>query len=155
ITLFIRQPPHVFGSGYVQTVGDEITAALYNLRKQARTQALNAPGTWQSVRLVDPSHNNVDYGTFKTMYTKGSKWKVINDKNTGPKSPCPSPSRQLTAVAAAPRAEKSCDDLGAVMADGFTDDTGAVDGVAFDLIVRPFQWKGVSSSLRHFVRDAL
>jgi len=26
LTLLIRNPPHVFGSGYVQTVGDEITA---------------------------------------------------------------------------------------------------------------------------------
>ncbi|MEH2006547.1 di-heme oxidoredictase family protein [Nostoc sp.] len=37
----------------------------------------------------------------------------------------------------------------------FTDDTSQVTGVASDLIVRPFQWKGIASSVRHFVRDAL
>ncbi|MEA5470611.1 c-type cytochrome [Spirulina sp. 06S082] len=37
----------------------------------------------------------------------------------------------------------------------FTDDTSQVRGVATDLVVRPFQWKGIASSLRHFVRDAL
>lgn len=38
---------------------------------------------------------------------------------------------------------------------GFTDDLTGVAGVSCDLVVRPFQWKGVASSLRHFVRDAL
>lgn len=37
----------------------------------------------------------------------------------------------------------------------YTDDTSQVRGVASDLIVRPFQWKGIASSVRHFVRDAL
>jgi hypothetical protein len=38
---------------------------------------------------------------------------------------------------------------------GFTDDLTKLNGVSCDLVVRPFQWKGVASSLRHFVRDAL
>ncbi len=39
--------------------------------------------------------------------------------------------------------------------EGFVDDTSEVLGVASDLVVRPFQWKGIASSVRHFVRDAL
>lgn len=35
------------------------------------------------------------------------------------------------------------------------DDTSQVSGVQADLIVRPFQWGGISSSVRHFARDAL
>jgi hypothetical protein len=34
-------------------------------------------------------------------------------------------------------------------------DTRKVTGVQPDLIVRPFQWGGISSSVRHFARDAL
>ncbi len=40
-------------------------------------------------------------------------------------------------------------------ADRCTDDTSAVQGVQTDLVVRPFQWGGIASSVRHFARDAL
>ncbi|MFL6213832.1 MAG: di-heme oxidoredictase family protein [Blastocatellia bacterium] len=155
LTLLIRQPPHVFGSGYVQTVGDEITAALYNLRRQVRQKAKSNPGVQQSINLNDPAHG-VSYGTFKTTYIAGSKWKTINNLNVcGPT--CPTPTADLKSAATVPSmaAADKCDDTGGVMADGFTDDVGQVQGVAYDLIVRPFQWKGVASSLRHFIRDAL
>lgn len=36
-----------------------------------------------------------------------------------------------------------------------TDDTANVVGVQGDLVVRPFQWGGIASSVRHFARDAL
>src|SRR6185295_3983776 len=72
ITLFIRQPPHVFGSGYIQTIGDEITTQLYTLRKQARLKAISTPNVQQSVRLID-AKRQLDYGVFKTTYRKGSK----------------------------------------------------------------------------------
>lgn len=36
-----------------------------------------------------------------------------------------------------------------------TDDLGKVEGVQGDLIIRPFQWGGISSTVRHFARDAL
>lgn len=36
-----------------------------------------------------------------------------------------------------------------------TVDSSQVQGVQPDLIVRPFQWGGISSSVRHFARDAL
>lgn len=34
-------------------------------------------------------------------------------------------------------------------------DTSQVTGVQSDLVVRPFQWGGIASSVRHFVKDAL
>lgn len=37
----------------------------------------------------------------------------------------------------------------------FTEDLSSVDGVPSDLVVRPFQHKGIASSLRHFVMSAL
>lgn len=147
ITLFVRQPPHVFGVGYIQTIADEITGALYALRTQARTAAKNQPGVPQSVKLVDTAHN-LSFGVFKTTYTSGSPWKAINNKNACPNTMCgqripPSP----------PPAPDT--DIGGVVVNGFTDDVGGVTGVAFDLIIRPLQWKGIASSVRHFVRDAL
>lgn len=36
-----------------------------------------------------------------------------------------------------------------------TDDLGKVVGVQGDLVIRPFQWGGISSTVRHFARDAL
>lgn len=161
ITLFIRQPPHVFGSAYVQTIGDEITLTLYDLRARARQAARQNPGKPQSVRLVDPARN-LDYGTFKTTYTKGTKWTLLNDVSPCPSSPCKSAAPARAALTTRPprpsaptAAAQDGGDLGAIQAPGFTDDVGKVKGVASDLIVRPFQWKGISSSLRHFVRDAL
>jgi mono/diheme cytochrome c family protein len=147
LTLFIRQPPHVFGSGYVQSVGDEVTTALYSLRKQARVAAMNSPGRQQTVSLLDTKHN-LDYGTFKTTFIKGSQWKLVNNKSGCPNNTCGVPNPPST-----PPVPDT--DLGAVVVAGFTDDVGSVTGISSDLVVRPFQWKGVASSLRHFVRDAL
>jgi hypothetical protein len=167
LTLFVRSPPHVFGTGYVQTVGDEISSDLYALRTQVRKAAMAKPGVQQSITLIalNDTNQGVSYGTFKTTYKKGAKWSVVNSVNNCPTNPCP-PSAcaakpTATALAKSSKAPLSAkpttdnSDIGAVMVDGFTDDVGQVQGVAFDLIVRPFQWKGISSSIRHFVRDAL
>jgi len=37
----------------------------------------------------------------------------------------------------------------------FDDDLSQVDGVTVDLVVRPFQFKGIASTVRHFVESAL
>jgi hypothetical protein len=157
ITLFIRQPPHVFGSGYIQAIGDEISTELYLLRKQARTAAMNNPGVQQSVALNDTKHG-ISYGVFKTTYIKGSKWKLVtapkSKTNPTPPQPCPNSTCGKPNPPTPPPPPDNCD-IGAVVVAGFTDDAGMVQGVAFDLIIRPFQWKGISSSIRHFVRDAL
>jgi len=130
ITLFIRQPPHVFGTGYTQQLATEITTELAIWRGAARILAKKTPG--QAVELPLTS-KGMSFGRFKTTYT--GKAAVV----------------------------RGCDDLctGETPDDttfgetGYTDDVSQVTGVACDLIVRPFQWKGISSSIRHFARDAL
>jgi hypothetical protein len=163
VTLFIRQPPHVFGSGYVQALGDEITAELYALRAQVRAQAQAKPNVPQSIRLVDTKHN-LDYGMFTTTYKPGTPWAQTGNQSTCPPLTCTTPNTQasqvLRTLARPGRATRrgvaaTAADVGDVMAPGFTDDLSQIKGISFDLIVRPFQWKGIASSLRHFVKDAL
>lgn len=183
LTLFIRSPPHVYGSGYVQTVGDEITYELYKLRATVRNLAKNNPGKPQTIPLVDKVHG-LNFGSFTTTYTGKGKWMPpLGNKSACPQPACPTcplpgcdnpppvgkSSPQLLGKFSAQRSQARTTaargaklatvsdntDLGAIMVDGFTDDTTNVTGVSFDLIVRPFQWKGVASSIRHFVRDAL
>jgi hypothetical protein len=134
-TLFIRNPPAVFGSGYQQAVGEEMTIELFLERDRARAMAKRDPGKPFSQLLTA---KGIGFGTFTTTYAPGSPAKVIADSNT-----CPA------GLGSADNAES----IGG--APGFTDDLRKLDGVSCDLVIRPFQWKGVSSSLRHFVRDAL
>ncbi|HTR88059.1 MAG TPA: di-heme oxidoredictase family protein [Reyranella sp.] len=131
-TLFIRNPPMVFGSGYQQAVGDEMTIELLLLRDRARAMAKRAPGQ----AFVQPlTAKGIGFGTFTTTYVSGSPAKVLAD------------------AAFCPAGVSHPESIGG--AAGYTDDLTKLDGVSCDLIIRPFQWKGVSSGLRHFVRDAL
>jgi len=118
MTLLVRNPPHVFGSGYSQAVGEEMSTHLHAQRLV--TQAI-------AIALA------------KEAYRKTGKHTVIE---------------QAIALEAKGlafgRLRTSCDETGKCV-----DDASAVTGVASDLIVRPFQWKGIASSVRHFVRDAL
>ena len=108
LTELIRNPPHIFGTGYTQQLGTEMTYQLQLQKQRAHIKAKASPNTKQSVHLVA---NKIDFGTFSTTY----------NQQTGK----------------------------------FKDDTKGVEGVAEDLVIRPFQWKGISSSVRHFARDAL
>lgn len=108
LTLFVRNPPHVFGVGYVQQLAYEMTLDLRASENVARTQAKANPGVAQSVALQS---KGTSFGTFSTTYDAAKK--------------------------------------------AFTDDFSKVVGVSVDFTVRPLQWKGIASSVRHFVRDAL
>jgi hypothetical protein len=131
LTLFIRNPPHVFGTGYVQGIGDEMTFQLLLLRKAARAQAKAKPSQPVTVPMVA---NSVNFGTFTTTYAAGSPAKINANASS-----CPAASNPAS-IGGEP---------------GFYDDVTKLSGVPCDLVVRPFQWKGVSSSVRHFARDAL
>jgi hypothetical protein len=130
-TLFIRNPPAVFGSGYQQAVAEEMTLELFLLRARARQMAKLTPGKPYDQAL---SAKGVKFGDFITTFNANSPAKVIAPStcNAGVTNPL---------------------SIGGVA--GYTDDLTKLDGVSCDLVVRPFQWKGVSSGLRHFVRDAL
>lgn len=104
----IRNPPHVFGTGYTNRLATEMTLTLQAQAEAARLAAKNRPGELRTIALRS---KGLTFGTFSTTF---------NGK-TGE----------------------------------FDDDESHVTGVAADLVVRPFQWKGIASSVRHFVRDAL
>jgi hypothetical protein len=131
-TLFIRNPPAVFGSGYQQAVGDEMSLELYLLRYRARQMAKLNPGKQYDQPL---SAKGVAFGDFLTTYKPNSPAKVMVDANT-----CKAGLTNPLSIGGE---------------DGYTDELTKLDGVSCDLTVRPFQWKGVASGLRHFVRDAL
>jgi hypothetical protein len=134
-TLFIRNPPAVFGSGYQQAVGEEMTIELFLERERARAMAKRDPGKPFSQPL---SAKGIGFGTFITTYIPGSPAQVIADADV-----C------KAGLGSAENAES----IGG--APSYTDDLRMLDGVSCDLVIRPFQWKGVASGLRHFVRDAL
>ncbi|EKU99124.1 putative thiol oxidoreductase [Leptolyngbya sp. PCC 7375] len=115
ITELIRNPPHIFGTGYTQQLATEMTYGLQLLKDKAYADAVSTPGTRVSESLTV---RGVDFGVFSTICPRGA---ACNPK-TGT---------------------------------GFDDDTSEVVGVAADLVIRPFQWKGISSSVRHFARDAM
>lgn len=112
LTQLVRNPPHVFGTGYGQSLAGEMStllrlqASIAEQLAQAKAQKTNKQAT-QTWKLVAKGQS---FGTY--------------------------------AVSCIPQGD--C-----------TPDTTKVTGVQSDLIVRPFQWKGIASSVRHFVRDAM
>jgi hypothetical protein len=130
LTYLVRNPPHVFGTGYTQTLADEMTVELQSEVAVARSRAQGTPNTPQSVPL---SAKSITFGTFTTTYKGSGPGSFINCKDVcdpGGLTPYAPPV-------------------------GFVDDVTNVTGVSCDIVVRPFQWKGIASSIRHFVRDAL
>lgn len=110
LTELIRNPPHVFGTGYTQELATELTYELQMLRDQAHAEGQKSPNT--TIQKELNTSKGVNFGTLQTTCTSSS--------------------------------ESDC-----------SDDFSAVEGVAEDLVIRPFQWKGISSSVRHFARDAM
>jgi Di-haem oxidoreductase, putative peroxidase len=108
LTLFVRNPPHVFGTGYVQQLGFEMTSDLLGAVKKARDMAVAKPGFKQSTPLQT---KGINFGSYSVTYDADSK----------------------------------------ICKEDFTQ----VVGVSNDFVVRPLQWKGIASSIRHFVKDAL
>lgn len=133
LTLLVRQPPHVFGTGYTVTLASEMTHELFEQKMALRQLAVQKKGQQQSKNLTS---KGLDFGVFKTTYTGAATATVLNNVNACGNS----------------QADIDKNDGGMV---GFTDDVGGLKGVSCDLIVRPLQWKGIASSIRHFVRDAL
>ncbi len=128
IFMFVRNPPHMFGSGYVQQVAEEMTLDLLGLRTIALKDALASPGVAASQPL---QAKTIDFGFFVVTYTgdpanKPGLQTVINALNNQPGQNPP----------------------------GFQIQWDRIQGVSVDLAVRPFQFKGIASNMRNFVRDA-
>jgi mono/diheme cytochrome c family protein len=135
LTYFVRNPPHTFGTGYTQTLADEMTWELLSQVAKARAAARAKPGLWTAP--VALSAKTLSFGSFRTMYSAsykpGAPGKLVNCAD-------------------------QCDPQGLtpyLPPSGFTDDMADLTGVSCDFVVRPFQWKGIASSIRHFARDAL
>jgi hypothetical protein len=72
-TLFIHNPPAVFGSGYTQAVAEEMSIDLFVQRDQARVAAKKQPGKPLQQTLTA---KGVNFGTFTTTFIANSqaKW---------------------------------------------------------------------------------
>ena len=128
IFMFIRNPPHMFGSGYAQELAEEMTLDLLGLRTIALRDALANPGVAASQPL---KAKTIDFGFFVVTYTGDPATRpglktVIDQLNDNPGQDPP----------------------------GFTIQWDKIQGVSADLVVRPFQFKGIASNMRNFVRDA-
>ncbi len=128
IFMFIRNAPHVFGSGYAQELAEEMTLDLLGLRTIALRDALANPGVAASQPL---QAKTIDFGLFVVTYTGDPATKpalktVIDQLNNLPGQNPP----------------------------GFKIEWDKIQGVSSDLVVRPFQFKGIASTLRNFIRDA-
>jgi cytochrome c peroxidase len=129
IFMFVRNPPHVFGTGYAQELAEEMTQDLLHLQTEAVRDALMSPGQ-KKVRQLQTK--GVSFGVFGIVYD--------GDANNKPSLP-----EAIRAILESPGKDVL----------GFKVDTTQVQGVSPDLVVRPFQWKGIASNERNFVRDAL
>lgn len=109
-----RNTPHLFGSGALQNLAEEMTKDLIAIKDSAQSAA-NA--CLSSCAITKP------------LISKGVSFGNISGKKT---VSC-SFFRCTTTV---------------------TVDTSGVAGVAKDLIVRPYEWKGIVAFLRDFVRGA-
>ena len=126
---FVRNPPHSFGTGYAQELAEEMTFDLHAERAQAVHQSL-VRGNHKGSRHL--RSKGTDYGMFEITYTgdpvnKPTLKAVLDQLNQAPNADPP----------------------------GFVIDRAKIVGVSVDLVVRPFQWKGIASNQRNFVRDAL
>lgn len=133
LTYFVRNPPHTFGTAYTQTLADEMTWELLSQVSSARVKAKATPNKTISQPL---SAKGLTFGSFTTTYNPAANTgRLVNCQdavncNPGGLTPYLPPA-------------------------GFTDDMANLKGVSCDFVIRPFQWKGISSSIRHFARDAL
>jgi len=101
-----RNTPHLFGSGAIQRLAEEMTAELAGLRDQA-AERVRRTGLSESVLLRS---KGVDFGTLRVAADEDGNVEL---------------------------------------------DSTLVRGIDADLVVRPFGWKGDTTSLRAFTRKAL
>lgn len=120
--VFLRNPPHVFGAGYTQTLAEEMSFDLLHARLTALRAAADHPGTPYRVAL---RAHGTDFGSYVVTVPYGAG--QIDFATLGP-------------CGTTPGIDEICD---------------GIDGVGADFVVRPFQWKGIASNMRNFVRDAL
>jgi hypothetical protein len=70
ITHFIRNAPHVFGTGYIQQLAEEMTLELLSKREEGRLLAMASPDTPVA---VDLTAKGTDYGSITIVYSTESQ----------------------------------------------------------------------------------
>jgi len=123
--MFARNPPHVFGTGYAQRLAEEISIEI-------------------SAQFTDAVLKVVESGAPVTanLSSKGIQFGSISISPNAPGLKAFSKEKLLSILASG-------------RSDELTIDYSNMKGVSQDLIVRPFQWKGIAQNERNFVRDAL
>ncbi|MBI1813840.1 MAG: hypothetical protein HYR72_02550 [Deltaproteobacteria bacterium] len=123
-----RNTPHLFGMGGVQRVAEEVTADLQGVKNSVIADACNAAvGVTKTRNLNSANRARKIDGSLEALNFGSISATRVASGGTA----CPS---DLTRT--------------------FTLDTSAVQGVDADLVVRPFQWKGVVGFTRDFTRGA-
>lgn len=107
LTQLVRNPPHVFGTGYTQALANEITGQLLGQQALLADHARYTPDKPVTLPLAA---KNLSFGWLGATYDSKAQ-RIVYDYS------------RLT-------------------------------GVSPDLVVRPFQWKGIASSVRHFAASA-
>ncbi len=133
---FVRNPPHVFGTGYVVALAEKMTLDLLGQKIAGYVAAGLSPGKEVSVELYSTDTKGrpiVRFGNLKVQY--------IGDPNTPPDAT--TLLKELTG------------DADFDLSKDFIEDVSGLQGVSQDLVVRPLQWKGIASNERNFVRSAL
>lgn len=135
---FVRNPPHAFGMGYVEGLAEEITVDLI-----ARKAALYAASTLKENRdkeleteMVVRDHEDnvlVRFGKLKVRYI-GDPMKTWTSEEIF---------------------KALLGDADVDLSKDFKEIDDELEGVSRDLVVRPFQWKGIASNQRNFVRSAM
>jgi hypothetical protein len=123
-----RNAPHLFGSGAVQRLAEEMTDEL----RGKATAAIATCGAIGCQVVVALTSKGIDFGTV-----------VITRREPGG-----TPANNCTGTDAIPFIDP-VDCLA-----GVTADIAGLRGLARDLVVRPFQWKGSIAFVRDFNRDA-
>ena len=122
LAVFLRNPPHVFGAGYAQSLAEEMSFDLLDARYRTLRAAADNPGVVYEIGLES---KGTSYGVYAAAVRPDAGDIYFNDLG-----PC----------GENPQLDEYC---------------GQIDGVGEDFVVRPFQWKGIASNMRNFVRDAL
>jgi Di-haem oxidoreductase, putative peroxidase len=124
-----RNTPHLFGSGGLQRLAEEMTD---DLRAQA-TAAILGCGTVGCSVVVNLASKGISFGTVIITRTAVDPTLPPNNCSGTDAIPFIDPADCLAGVGA---------------------DITGLAGVARDLVVRPFQWKGSVAFVRDFNRDA-
>jgi len=169
--MFFRNPPHVFGTGYAQKISEEMSLDLHRIRLAAMLKAIGT-GTAQVRDLVSKS---VHFGTYTVEVTPvdaavesfrfrkmagpgfGDFIKFLPVGDIGIVGDY-FVNESCTVRGVRTEGKRYTKNPDASSKEKFVESKEnecRLDGVSRDLIVRPFQWKGIASDERNFVRDAL